>query len=253
MNRLRFEDKTVVVTGAGSGMGHAAAIRLASEGAKVMLIGRQPGPLEEARDEIKRNGGFSHIFLCDISKEKQVKETFSKLTAFSRQVDALFANAGVLGAFRPLAEADVTDFSQPLETNLIGTFLTIRHCLPLISKGAILINASWTTASVMPGAGVYAATKAALLAIMRTLAVECGSRSIRVNAVSPGVILTPMAASALPVETVKSLALHALLQRNGVPDDIAGTVAWLLSADADYVTGQEIVVDGGFTTGGLRV
>ncbi|WP_241675620.1 SDR family NAD(P)-dependent oxidoreductase [Klebsiella indica] len=252
MNKLRFVDKTVVVTGAGSGMGRAAAIRLASEGAKVMLLGRQVGGLEEVRDEIKHAGGFAEVFPCDIRSESQVKETFIQVASVFQHVDALFANAGYLGAFKPLAEADVADFSEPLATNLEGTFLTIRHCLPLINKGAILINASWTTGSVMPGSGIYAATKSALLAIMHTLAVECGPRGIRVNAVSPGVILTPMAASALPEDTVNALASHALLQRNGVPDDISGTVAWLLSDDASYVTGQEITVDGGFTMGGMR-
>lgn len=252
MNRLRFVDKTVVVTGAGSGMGRAAAIRLASEGAKVMLLGRQAEMLEEVGDEIKRAGGLSYIFPCDIKSESQVKKTFTAIASVVGQVDALFANAGYLGAFKPLAAADIADFSEPLETNLKGTFLTIRHCLPLIRRGAILINASWTTGSVMPGAGIYAATKAALLAIMRTLAVECGPRDIRVNAVSPGVILTPMAASALPEETVNALASRSLLQRNGVPEDISGTVAWLLSDDASYVTGQEIRVDGGFTLGGMR-
>ncbi|APG19889.1 alcohol dehydrogenase [Kosakonia radicincitans] len=252
MNRLRFVDKTVVVTGAGSGMGRTAAIRLASEGAKVMLLGRQAGMLEEVRDEIKRADGLSYVFPCDIRSQSQVEKTFTAVASVCGQVDALFANAGYLGAFKPLAEADIADFSEPLETNLNGTFLTIRHCLPLIKKGAILINASWTTGSVMPGAGIYAATKAALLAIMRTLAVECGPRGIRVNAVSPGVILTPMAASALPEATVNALASRSLLQRNGVPEDISGTVAWLLSDDASYVTGQEIMVDGGFTIGGMR-
>ena len=252
MNRLRFVDKTVVVTGAGSGIGRVAAIRLASEGAKVMLLGRQVAGLEEVRDEIHRAGGAAEIFPCDIRNENQVKETFTKIASVSRQVDALFANAGYLGAFKPLSEAGVADFDEPLETNLKGTFLTLRHCLPLIDRGAILINASWTTGSVMPGAGIYAATKSALLAIMQTLAVECGPRGIRVNAVSPGIILTPMAAAALPEETVNTLASRSLLQRNGVPDDISGTVAWLLSEDAGYVTGQEITVDGGFTLGGLR-
>lgn len=252
MSILRFVDKTVVVTGAGSGMGRAAAIRLASEGAKVMLLGRQAGGLEEVRDEIKRMGGLSYVFSCDIKSESQVKETFRQIASVSRQVDALFANAGYLGAFKALAEANVADFSEPLETNLKGTFLTIRHCLPLMNKGAILINASWTTGSVMPGSGIYAATKSALLAIMHTLAVECGPQDIRVNAISPGVILTPMAASALPEDIVNALASRSLLRRNGVPDDISGTVAWLLSDDASYVTGQEIMVDGGFTMGGMR-
>ncbi|CAJ0996393.1 Glucose 1-dehydrogenase [Sodalis praecaptivus] len=104
----------------------------------------------------------------------------------------------------------------------------------------------------MPGAGIYSATKSALLAIMRTLALEVGPREIRVNAISPGVIITPMAEAALPSDVVHQLAANSLLLRNGVPNDVAGTVAWLLSEDSAYVTGQEIRVDGGFTMGGMR-
>ncbi len=252
MSKLRFKNKTVVITGAGTGMGRASALRLAAEGAELMLTGRQSGPLELLAKEIQSGGGTALALTCDITDEAQVKAVFTEAHKHFGRVDALFANAGVLGDFRPLSDAGVADFSAPLATNLIGTFLTIKHCLPLMQPGAVLINASWTTHGVMPGTGIYAATKSALLAIMRTLAVEVGPRSIRVNAISPGVILTPMAASALPDDVAHRLASHSLLLRNGVPTDVAGTIAWLLSEDAAYVTGQEIVVDGGFTMGGMR-
>lgn len=252
MSDLRFKNKTVVITGAGTGMGRASALRLASEGAALMLIGRRAEPLEQLVKDIQSEGGTALALACDITDEVQIKTAFAEAHLRFGGVDALFANAGVLGHFTPLSDAEVQDFSAPLATNLTGTFITIKHCLPLMRQGAILINASWTTQGVMPGAGIYSATKSALLAIMRTLALEVGPREIRVNAISPGVIITPMAEAALPSDVVHRLASNSLLLRNGVPNDVAGTVAWLLSEDAAYVTGQEIRVDGGFTMGGMR-
>lgn len=108
-------------------------------------------------------------------------------------IDGLFANAGILGNLKPLAEMEISDFEALIATNVLGTFLSIKHCLPHLQGGAIVINASWAVNSVMPGAGAYAATKGALLAMMHTLAMEQGARNIRVNSI----ILTPMADSAL--------------------------------------------------------
>ncbi|KAA8997781.1 SDR family oxidoreductase [Affinibrenneria salicis] len=252
MGISRFNQKTVFITGAGTGIGRAAALRLAAEGANLVLTGRRVKPLNLLAEELQAKGTQALALSCDIADEQQVKAVFAQAHQQFGNIDGLFANAGVLGDFKPLSEADIKDFTTPLATNLIGTFLTIKYCLPFMSRGAILINASWTTSSVMPGTGIYAATKSALLALMRTLALEVGSRPVRVNAISPGVILTPMADESLPQEVSKSLAAHSLLLRNGTPEDVAGTVAWLLSEDAAYVTGQEVTVDGGFTTGGMR-
>lgn len=248
----RFVDKVVIVTGAGTGMGRAAAVRLASEGARLALVGRRVEPLQSAADEIAAIGGRALVLAGDIGAADAVAEAVRETLGRFGRLDGLFANAGVLGEIRPVAETEPRDLDAVLDVNLKGTFRTIRECLPHLAGGAVLINASWTVAGVMPGVGAYAASKAGLLALMRTLAVEEGARGIRVNAINPGIIFTPMAEGALDAATAARLAAHTPLRRNGRSEDIAGTVAWLLSEDAAFVTGQEITVDGGFTLGGIR-
>ncbi len=253
MIESRFKNKTILITGAGTGIGKAAALHLAREGAQLVLIGRRIEPLQKLVEEIKILDTSAIALSCDISSTKSLSIAIDKMIGLVGKIHGLFANAGILGEFKPLSETDLDKFDSLIDINLKGTFLTIQHCLPLLETGAIVINASWTANSVMPGASAYAATKGALLSMMKTLAIEQGERGIRVNAINPGIILTPMADEVLDAEVSWKLAEHTALKRNGIPEDISGTVAWLLSEDAAFVTGQEITIDGGYTIGGVRL
>lgn len=253
MTPKRFKNKNVVITGAGTGIGRACAQRLAQEGANVVLLGRREDLLITLKREIEQQSGTAITIPCDISAPTSLANAVRCMSEQCSELHGVFANAGVLGEFQALQDTPIEQVDHLIATNLKGTLLTIQHCLPLMSKGAIVINASWTANAVMPGAGAYAGTKGALLAMMKTLAVELGSRAITVNAVNPGIILTPMADDVLEPEIAQKLAAHTALKRNGTPEDIAGTVAWLLSEDAAFVTGQEITVDGGYTLGGIRL
>lgn len=253
----RFAGKTALISGGGTGMGRAAAIRLGLEGANVVVVGRRQEPLDEVVSLIASEGGQAFAVAADISEEADVKNMVTAAVERYGSLDLVWNNAGILGEFKPLSETTADEFDAVMSVNLRGIFLSLKYELEAIlasgNAASIVNTSSWTAHGAMPGIASYAATKGALDAMMRTVALEVGDKQIRINNVSPGIIATPMGVSALgSKEAFAPFAKHTPLQREGTSEDVGDAVLWLLSEDARFVTGQSIMVDGGFTLGGLR-
>lgn len=253
----RFANRTVLITGGGTGMGKAAALRFGREGANVVIAGRRPAEINLVADEIKAAGGIALAIPADVSDAEQVQALVQKTASTFGGLHMAWNNAGILGGFQPFQETSLADFDTVMATNLRGVFACLKHEIAAMQAagvgGAIVNTSSWTAHGAMPGLSAYAAGKAALDALTRTVAVEVGPLQIRINNVSPGIIATPMASGVLASRTsALPFEKQTPLQRIGQPEDVADAVLWLLSDDARFVTGQSLLVDGGFTIGGLR-
>ena len=254
----RFNGRTVLITGGGTGMGKAAALRFGREGANVVIAGRRPAELNLVVEEISAAGGIALAVPADVSDEAQVEALVRQTVATFGALHMAWNNAGVLGSFAPLQEMRMADFDALMAINLRGVFACLKYEIAAMLEagtgGAIVNTSSWTAHGAMPGLAAYAAGKAAIDALTRTAALEVGPRQIRVNSVSPGVIATPMASGVLASEAAALPFLkHTPLQRIGQPEEVADAALWLLSDEARFVTGQSLLVDGGFTLGGIRL
>ncbi|MEU4117917.1 glucose 1-dehydrogenase [Kitasatospora sp. NPDC028055] len=242
-----MNDSTVLVTGGTSGMGLATARHLLSTGARVVVTGRDDGRLARAAERL--DGGDRLLTVrADVSVPADLARLADTVRARFGRLDGVFANAGV-GIFRPAAELTEAEVDQVIGTNLKGVLYTVQHALPLLDAaggGSVVLNASWTPHRGLPGATVYAAAKAGVLSLARTLGTELAGRGIRVNSVSPGYIVTEMFHAAVPDPADhEPIRAHVPLGRLGRPEDVAETVAFLLSDRSSYITGQDLVIDGG--------
>ncbi|MFE7528798.1 SDR family NAD(P)-dependent oxidoreductase [Kitasatospora sp. NPDC057542] len=240
-------DSTVLVTGGTSGMGLATARHLLGTGTRVVVTGRDDARLARAAEQLDAGDR-----LLTVRADASVPADLARLADTVRErygrLDGVFANAGVAG-FQPVGDVTEAEFDRVVATNLKGVFFTVQHALPLLDAaggGSVVLNASWTPHRGLPGAAVYAATKAAVLSLARTLGSELAGRGIRVNSVSPGYIVTEMFHAAVPDPADhEPIRGHVPLGRLGTAEDVAQAVAFLLSERSSYITGQDIVIDGG--------
>jgi NAD(P)-dependent dehydrogenase (short-subunit alcohol dehydrogenase family) len=246
MNRL--EGKIALVTGGTSGLGLATAKRFVGEGAQLFVTGRRQGELDAA---VKELGPRATGVQGDIAKLADLDRLYAVVKEKAGRIDVLFANAG-LGEFAALGQITEAHFDKTFGVNVKGTLFTVQKALPLMPDGAaIVVNASMVSIKGLPAFGVYAATKAALRSFVRTWSVDLKDRKIRVNAVSPGTIITPGYKSELGMtdEAIAQfgdqVAATTPLGRTGTADEVANAVLFLASDESSFITGIELFVDGG--------
>lgn len=241
---MTLAGKTALVTGASRGIGRAIALKLASLGAGVAVIYAGRGDAAQAVcDEITAMGGKARAFQCDVSDYAAAKQTAAEVKAAFGTVDILVNNAGITrdGLIAMMGEEA---FGAVVDTNLKGAFNMIRHCTPIFMRqrhGKIINISSVVGLSGNAGQANYAASKAGLIGLTKSVAKELAARNVTCNAVAPGFIRTEMTQ-----DLTDSPLLSAIpLSRPGEPEDVAETVAFLASPAADYITGEVIRVDGG--------
>jgi meso-butanediol dehydrogenase/(S,S)-butanediol dehydrogenase/diacetyl reductase len=240
---MRFADKVAIVTGAASGIGLATAKRLGSEGARVVIADLNGDKAEAAAEEVKQVGApGAWASACDVSKEEQVEATVqSTLEKFGR-LDVIVNNAGLM-VFKPLEEHTAEDWLKILHVDLLGAFFFTKQAFLTMKTGGAIVNVSSIHAEeTTPLVASYAAAKAALLSLTRSSSLEGKPKGIRVNAILPGAVDTPMLWNNPNVESGAEKVDPAFV---GKPEDIAATIAYLASDDAAFVQGAMVRVDGG--------
>ena len=251
----RLTGKVVLVTGAGSGIGQAAARAFAREGALVVLAGRREAELAAVAREIIAAGGSAVAMPADVSDEHAIEALVHAAIDRFGQLDVAFNNAGVASALAPITDLTADDYDHTMAVNTRGVWLLMKHEIrAMLSQGtggAIVNTSSIAATGGTAGLSIYAASKGALDSMMRPIALEVGPAGIRVNNVSPSLVKSPMT-SAYPDEALEPIAAHAALKRVGEPDDIADVALWLSTDEARFITGQSIVADGGFNIAGAR-
>lgn len=249
MNR-QFEQKVVLITGAGSGIGRAAAAAFAREGATVAVADVVEADGLATVEQIKAAGGDACFFKVDVTKGFDVENLVSQIVASCGRLDVAINNAGIGIAMAPITETAEADFDRVIAVNLKGVWLCMKHEIAQMLKqgGGVVINmASALGITVLPGASAYNSSKHAVVGLTKTCAVEYGKHNIRINALCPGVIRTPLIdAQPNAAELEQSLIPLHPIGRLGTVDEVADCLLWLASGKASFVHGALISVDGGW-------
>jgi NAD(P)-dependent dehydrogenase (short-subunit alcohol dehydrogenase family) len=242
--------KVAIVTGAGSGIGRASAVRFASEGALVVAADIREHKAQETVELIEQDGGTAVACRADVAKGAEVERMVATAVDAFGTLDALFSNAGTI---RPGTAVDLSeeDWDLVMAVNVRSVFLGAKYAVPVMAAGgggAIVSTASVSGLEGDPASVVYSASKAAVINLTRSLAVDHARQNIRVNCICPGAIETPPVGRMLNDATARERSERAhLLGRIGQPEEIAAAAAWLLSPEASFITGEALVVDGGLT------
>ncbi len=251
----RLKNKVALITGATGGIGEATAKLFLSEGARVMLVGRSEQKLHETRERLGASDAVA-MAVAEAADEAAIKAAVAATLKRFDRLDILFANAGTEGDLKAIADLTVAEFQAVLTTNVIGVWLSMKHCegpLKASGKGSIVATSSIAGAIGFPNMSPYIASKHAVCGLVKTAALEYGPSNIRVNAVAPGPIdnrmmaslgaqLAPGAASALRTQVEQSTAL----KRYGTNEEVANLTLFLASDEASYCTGGYYLADGGY-------
>ncbi|MBI4767016.1 MAG: SDR family oxidoreductase [Deltaproteobacteria bacterium] len=248
----RFEDKVALVTGGNSGIGRATALAFAREGARVVIAARRGDLGQAVVREIKENSGDAIFIKTDITSPLDVENLFKGVIDHYGQLDYAFNNAGVGGPMNRLAKQTMETWDLVINTNLRGVWLCLKQEIQQMLKqggGAIVNTASTAGISGSPGSAIYSASKHGLLGLTKSAAADYATKNIRINAVCPGPIMTPMLEEGFIERPAMREAYLATVPmgRFGEPEEITGAVLWLCSDEASFMTGYSITIGGGQT------
>jgi NAD(P)-dependent dehydrogenase (short-subunit alcohol dehydrogenase family) len=247
-----FNNKVALVTGGTSGIGEATAIAFAREGAKVIVAGRRQAEGTAVVEKIRTMSGDAIFVRADVTQEEDIQNLVSKAVEHYGRLDYAFNNAGVESPHLALADQSLEHFETIMAVNVRGVFLSLKYEIPAILKtsGGAIVNTSSVCGLVgFAGVSPYVASKHAVIGLTRVAALDYAKHGIRVNAVAPGIIKTPMVerlTGGNPEVNTQKAAMHPM-GRLGQPDEVAEAVIWLCSDKSSFVTGQWITMDGGLT------
>jgi meso-butanediol dehydrogenase / (S,S)-butanediol dehydrogenase / diacetyl reductase len=246
----RLSGKVAIVTGGGSGIGRATCLRLASEGCRVAVIDLDEESAEAVATQCAKNVVETMALKADVSVEDEIEAAVEKAHTRFKKLDYLVSNAGIEGAMKDFGATTAAEWDRVMAVNVRGAFLSVRACLPTFraqKSGAIVLTASNYGFVATPHTTVYCATKGAVNALGRALAVELVPDNIRVNCVCPGNVDTPMYDRALTMQVADPATVKAAMGRMAKPEEISSVIAFLLSEDASYMTGAQVMIDYGET------
>lgn len=254
---MQVAGKVALITGAGSGIGKAAALLLAQEGAKIAALGRTKDELQETIAQIQNTGGEAIAISADISQPQEMQQAVQQVVNQWGRLDIVFANAGINGVWAPLEELEPEEWDKTININLKGTFLTVKYAVPFLKKqgGSVIITSSVNGTRIFSntGATAYSCTKAAQVAFAKMVALELAEHRIRVNVVCPGAITTSIEENTQqrnldevkePVEYPEG-KIPLTDGKPGSSQQVAQLVLFLASEASSHITGTEIWIDGG--------